>query len=288
MNINSAIETLVSKGIVTEPVSVNKLSGGTTSEVWFVSDAHQRKYAIKFNEREVLEYETQFLKTYEETNWFPKVTYLDGNFDFLVYTFIEGETDHLLFRESLLDKIISLVRTYKIVDIPGYGWIDSPRDWAGFLQGRVDESKERIEEMALVVENQLVKACLKEISTHSFNKYLLHGDFGVHNFISKNGELVGVIDPTPVVGDRIYDVLYAVCSSPDFLNAITMDDLYKSLSSLGYKRKIIFCYLVVILYVRIGTCLKYHKEDFEAYLKLFNKLIESEIETNDSYYKRRN
>nr|WP_239587430.1 phosphotransferase [Bacillus pakistanensis] len=42
--------------------------------------------------------------------------------------------------------------------------------------------------------------------------FLLHGDCGVHNFVFKGGSLSGVIDPTPVLGEPLYDLLYAFCS----------------------------------------------------------------------------
>jgi len=53
--------------------------------------------------------------------------------------------------------------------------------------------------------------------------FLLHGDCGVHNFIFNDNQLSGVIDPSPITGDPLYDFIYAFCSSPDELSKETID-----------------------------------------------------------------
>jgi Ser/Thr protein kinase RdoA (MazF antagonist) len=53
-------------------------------------------------------------------------------------------------------------------------------------------------------------------------RFLLHGDCGVHNFVFDQNTIVGVIDPSPIVGPVLYDFLYAFCSSPDNLNLETL------------------------------------------------------------------
>ncbi len=96
----------------------------------------------------------------------------------------------------------------------------------------------------------------------------MHGDCGVHNFIFNDGELFGVIDPIPVIGDPIYDLIYAFCSSPDDLTKETIDSAVSQLM-IKKEKNIPFLYEEVIigLYLRLGTCIKHHPHDFEEYLK---------------------
>ena len=67
-------------------------------------------------------------------------------------------------------------------------------------------------------------------------KYFLHGDTGVHNFVFRQNQLVGVIDPDPMAGPVIYDFTYAFCSSPDDLDMETLLDSFALLKNVrdGY------------------------------------------------------
>lgn len=97
--------------------------------------------------------------------------------------------------------------------------------------------------------------------------FLLHGDCGVHNFIFDGGRLKGVIDPTPVIGDPLYDVIYAFCSSPDEL---TIETFYSILDQIRFEREAsvtrIYEKVLIGLYLRIGTAIKHHPSDLDSYL----------------------
>lgn len=43
-----------------------------------------------------------------------------------------------------------------------------------------------------------------------------------HNFVYKGNKLNGIIDPSPLIGPKIYDFTYAFCSSSDNLNLRTL------------------------------------------------------------------
>ncbi len=66
-----------------------------------------------------------------------------------------------------------------------------------------------------------VKSLVDNISNVE-SKYLLHGDTGVHNFVFHESQLVGVIDPSPMIVPLLYDFTYAFCSSPDDLKVDTL------------------------------------------------------------------
>ena len=103
-----------------------------------------------------------------------------------------------------------------------------------------------------------------------FDKKLLHGDFGTHNFIENNGKFVGIIDPQAIIGDPLYDILFALCSNVSLLNTYTLDELYLIINEPKEKIKSL---LIVVLYSRISRALKYHPNDIPAYLEYFNLIV---------------
>jgi thiamine kinase-like enzyme len=150
----------------------------------------------------------------------------------------------------------------------GWGWADQPVDtWQNFLMDEIIETKKILDSRLDIEEYNFVYNLIKK-TTRVRKSYLLHGDCGVHNFIFNDGELFGVIDPTPVIGDPIYDLIYAFCSSPDDLTRETIDSAVSHLM-IKKEKNIPFLYEEVIigLYLRLGTCIKHHPHDFEEYLK---------------------
>lgn len=101
------------------------------------------------------------------------------------------------------------------------------------------------------------------------DKKLIHGDFGTHNFIKVNGKFAGVIDPMPVLGDSLYDTLFAIVSNASVVKNISLDKIYSLLSEPHQKIKAM---LIVVLYCRIARCLKYHKHDINIYMDFWNRL----------------
>jgi aminoglycoside phosphotransferase (APT) family kinase protein len=103
-------------------------------------------------------------------------------------------------------------------------------------------------------------------TTEPQRAYLLHGDTGVHNFVFHDRALVGVIDPSPVIGPILYDFLYAFCSSPDDLSAETLLGAYRLLRNKPVDERRLIEEAAVQLYCRIGICLMHHPQDRDAYL----------------------
>ena len=93
----------------------------------------------------------------------------------------------------------------------------------------------------------------------------------MHNFIQKEGKLVGVIDPQTVLGDSLYDILFAIVSNVDILQSVTLEDIYNLIEEDNEK---IYAMLVIVLYSRISRCLKYHKQDINVYMDFYNNLQE--------------
>jgi streptomycin 6-kinase len=113
-----------------------------------------------------------------------------------------------------------------------------------------------------------VKSFVGNVSNgEEYERFLLHGDCGVHNFVFDQNALTGVIDPSPIVGPVIYDFIYAFCSSPDDLKLETLIPAFILLNHQTMERSRLIEEVIIQLYCRIGTCLKYHPEDLADYLK---------------------
>lgn len=98
----------------------------------------------------------------------------------------------------------------------------------------------------------------------SFQSY---GDTGVHNFVYNNETLIGVIDPSPMVGPIVYDFLYAFCSSPDDINP---DTLFAAADLLEYgniERTRLIEEALIQLYCRIGLSVRHHPNDLKEYIQ---------------------
>ena len=80
-----------------------------------------------------------------------------------------------------------------------------------------------------------------------------------------------MIDPTPVLGEHLYDLIYASCSSPDNLTRETIDSAVSHLVFRGKKSgQILYEEVLIGLYLRLATCIRHHPNDLEDYLKAWN------------------
>jgi fructosamine-3-kinase len=97
--------------------------------------------------------------------------------------------------------------------------------------------------------------------------FLLHGDLSVHNFVWSEGHLTGVIDPAPVFGEPLYDLIYAFCSSPEDITVEVIESAASHLSNNGKKSThILYEEVLIGLYLRLASCVKHHSQDLDDYL----------------------
>ncbi|WP_282942628.1 hypothetical protein [Paenibacillus sp. RC67] len=101
-------------------------------------------------------------------------------------------------------------------------------------------------------------------------RYLLHGDTGIHNFVFNEHSLVGVIDPSPMIGPVLYDFTYAFCSSPDDLDQETLFSTFSFLNHEPLERSSLIEEVLFQLYCRIGICIQHHPHDLQSYLKAWD------------------
>ncbi|MEH7443880.1 phosphotransferase [Bacillus sp. JJ1122] len=264
MKIESIILELKNLKIIQDGWDYKKLSGGTTSELYLI----QSRYVIKKNEPQVLKAEAVFLKEYSEIQLLPTLIYDEPQNNYIVYSYIKGESIYKrkYKRELLIELVQNIFNHYTIVETEGdWGWADEPSSsWKHFLLQRARGATTILKDFLSEEDHELIYTLINKKESDTINQpYLLHGDCGVHNLLFEESKLTGVIDPTPVIGPRLYDLIYAFCSSPDDLNIETIE---AAANTLLEDTKNLYEDVVIGLYLRIATCIKHHPEDFDDYL----------------------
>ena len=124
--------------------------------------------------------------------------------------------------------------------------------------------------MDLSIVNQITELLTKDLTSFHFEPRLLHGDLGIYNILVNNSnKLVGIIDPYPIVGDSLYDLLFFVVSSENLISSFRLDVLETITKA---PRKKIILLLLPILLNRIARQLK-NKKDATNFLDLFYHLL---------------
>jgi hypothetical protein len=235
--------------------------GATDSVVLSIND----KYLIKTVDENTLKVQEEFLNEYK-SDFFQKIIYVNKELLYICYEFIEGEkfNKSKVSVDKLIKDLYTITSNYSLYDYDGYGYLfsDYGKTWRQFLEDEVIYSKQEIEDINI---DKVMKA-LDIIQKYPVKQYLIHGDFGTHNFLFNNDELK-VIDPMGVVGDYLYDFYFSILSnSKIFLNV----DINKVLEffnrDIEYKRAL----FLVVLYIRMSRAHHYDIDNFEKYLKLYN------------------
>lgn len=268
MDISVIAAQLVKEKVISYyPNSIKVLNGGTTSTVYLLDE----EYVVKLNEAEVIREEANFLSFYEGNKLFSKFLYKEPFHTYIVYSFLEGSTSceqgHK--RSTLRTLVKEVINKYEIVsDLDVWGWKESPvQSWHEFLTTNVMEAHENVKRYISEEEYRTVLKLANSPSrgTGINQPFLLHGDLGFHNFIFQGNELHGVIDPLPVLGDPIYDLIYAFCSTTE---DVTKETIHYAMKQCVFHKKESDLYeeIVIGLYLRIDTCLRHHPKDLEDYL----------------------
>lgn len=274
MDIRNIIDELLNNNIIeSKPTEHYRLIGGTVSDLYLLL-VSGREYVVKANTQQVIQEEAEFLKIYEHICLFPKLLYIEPTYKYIMYSFIEGSTDYpnehkKKWLQTLVTKVLNKYQS--VSETAGWGWADQPVDsWKNFQLNELAFAKEVIGSHLSTEDHAFVNHLASNSQLKS-KQSLLHGDCGVHNFIFDRGELTGVIDPTPVIGDPVYDLVYAFCSSVDDLTRETIESAAMSLGNFEQMpSSILYEQVVIALYIRLETCLIHHPEDLEAYLNAWN------------------
>ena len=265
------------EALINDFLKMNKISyeyhkyftDGASSKVVLINN----KYLLKQNNVETLKAEITFLNSiHKNTNissFFQKIVYIDPEYKYVVYEFIEGNIiKNPTNIKDIVEKLLLITSNYSEYKKDKFGYLgEEVSSWSKFLEDEVQNSSENIK--AYISDNSMVFDAITILKDYTFTKKLLHGDFGTHNFVEKDGLFVGVIDPMPVIGDSLYDLLFAICSNTKILTHFTLNDI---LCLTGESTKKVKALFAVVLYSRISRCLKYHPKDINIYMEYWNKL----------------
>ncbi|WLD92556.1 phosphotransferase [Alkalihalobacillus sp. AL-G] len=273
------IDDLVKNQILPDSISHwNELKGGTESTVGVIgTNAEPNMYILKSNNPQRIAEEVRFYQTYKLLQLLPNIQFVDPAYRFFIYDYVPGETNYCSGSKQALmyDLITHFVQHYVQPEcLEEYEWVEDPK--------HVDEdlsySKSVIGSYLKDEDHLLVK------DTHLYRRkrlkneqlYVLHGDFGVHNFLFDQRKLTGIIDPIPVVGRKMYDILYAFCSSPDDLEFSILLNIVEQLKGTSFHENEIAEDMILALYFRVATCIKHHPNDLKQYLhawKVWKQLL---------------
>ncbi len=250
-------------------LSINTLKyfrDGTDSRIILLNE----KYIVKQNQPTLLKSEAVFSETYKENKKLQRVVLADENYRYIVYEFMPGDVMHVVDNvEDLLFSIKKLTDSFVTYTGDEFGYIYDPSpSWIEFLKSRVHEASLTLPDSFDFLPQ--VYDSITVLENYTFDKKLIHGDFGTHNFIKKHGDFVGAIDPIPMVGDPLYDFIFACLSNLDIVKHLSLEKLVNITNEPEEKVKAL---LVVLLFCRMSTCLRHHKEDFDSYVDFWYKII---------------
>lgn len=238
---------------------------GVSSRVLLLNNTYLIKQSTPF----AIKAEIQFLSLNPSPKM-QKIIYYDPSYRFAVYEFIHGDimktVDDI---DDFLYNVLNITKNYKTFNHYGFGYLyEEEKSWENFLLSEIEHSYPTL--VSYIPDKSMVKEQINIISNYKFSKKLIHGDFGTHNFIKVNGKFAGVIDPMPIIGDSLYDTLFAIVSNASVISKINLPTIYNMISEPYDKIKSM---LIVVLYSRIARCLKYHKQDIDIYMHFWNTLI---------------
>lgn len=279
--INEFVDILINKGlIINDGLELKELKSGTTNCVLYTLIAKNiPSYVIKIDNPKIITSTQDFLLAYNDVKLLPDVLYTDDKKEFIAYSYISGETHYN--RGSKLEWMTILINElfnkYKKVDKDiSWGRVNGihRNSWADFNQSSLESAQKNIGDFITSKDHKRVEFLVEKLNAYhnQEEKYYLHGDTGIHNFVYLDNQLKGVIDPSPLIGPKVYDFTYAFCSSPDSLNLSTLFSSFSLWSSdASFTKERLLDEVLFQLYTRIGVCIKVHPHDLSDYMKAWKE-----------------
>ncbi|WP_289374880.1 phosphotransferase [Paenibacillus silvae] len=259
-----------------EIVEAEMMSGTTAGRVFRLRARSGEQYILKWDDSEQIHIARQFLETYSDVRLLPSLLFAGSDSTYFVYSYMQGETHYNRGPKKIwLTRLVKeLFNTYvRVADTASWGRMELPRrTWREFNQISIEEARENLGDVLGAEDYNLVQILVNRLFQKDEDaRFLLHGDTGVHNFVFEQKELIGVIDPSPMVGPVLYDFLYAFCSSPDDLDPAMLWDVFKLLEHVDMNQFRLLEEAMVHLYCRIGLSNKHHPQDLPEYLRAWNE-----------------
>lgn len=240
--------------------NIHYYTEGATESIVFSID---NKYLIKTMNQSELQVQIDFLNKYN--NCFQKIIYYNKELLYICYEYIDGIKiyDYSNYdKKDIINQLYSITSKYEVIDYNGYGYyLEDNKTWYQFLYDEVIYSKSKMPN----IDMHIVYDSLSIINEFNVDKYLIHGDFGVHNFLFNDNKFI-VIDPMGVVGDPLYDFYFAILSNYSLFNDIDFDYILQYFNKdLRYKKAL----FIIVYYIRMSRAYVYDKENYNNYYNMF-------------------
>ena len=247
----------------------NKLNIDIKSEdIYFFNDGASDSLVFKIREKyliktlDEIEFKTfiEFFNYYKNDR-FQKIVCYDKDLLYMCFEYIEGN----LFRKSkignpkdIVKELANIVSIYREYNNEKYGYLyEESRSWDSFLFNESYKEKNKD-----IINYYKLFESLEIIKKYKCPKYLIHGDFGTHNFIMNNGT-IKVIDPMPVVGDYLYDFYYAIFTDTLIFKDLDIDYILSFFDrDYEYKKAL----MTICFFIRMNRAIKYDPDKVEIYI----------------------
>ena len=224
------------------------------------------KYLVKITDLNTVRTQVEFFRQNHDAAFQNLVCYSEELL-YLCFDFIDGVhyPDSDMDAEDAVVQLSRIVANYPKYPHGGYGFLNEEHiSWRAFLLDEIEYARRNIGEIS----TEKVMEALEIAGKYNPEQYLVHGDFGAHNFLVENG-ILRVIDPMPMVGDYLYDFYFALLSSVKIFGELGEDLIYRYFDErdLGYRRAL----TAIALYVRMSRAALYDRDNFQAYIDLYER-----------------
>lgn len=261
---------------------VDILAGGSDGRTYLLQTLEQTKYIFKTDIPQLITVQCDYYKKYKHLPYLPKLIYESPQKDEIIISFLLQNKNLDYDKYQILTELINnYISKFKTIESDMFGFK------SGFIVGRtfseflIAQTKESYGYITDVFNSDDLKMTINLIrSTYSHKnyeqKYLLHGDLGFHNLYYTKNSITGIIDPDPIIGHPLYDLVFAYCSTPKEITLFRFKQLLILLSQ-TYKIDLNFSreYLLIGLFKRISSCRKHHPKDLPEYLQLWKAIIKA-------------
>jgi hypothetical protein len=247
---------------------------------------------VKIDDPGALSAVIRYHEAYRGAPLIPALRHADPESRFVAYDWVAGElgrglepqpdkpTTLLAIAEGLLSRYVPAPsdnpgRLHAPWMPPDFSWRSWQRFLGGVLYGRHDQVHAHLPSDAAA----LVKDLAASPDRHGDGPlYLMHGDCGAHNFVFRDGSLVAVIDPAPMVGQPIFELAFAFASWPADLTLDAIVPAAEALERAGRwhpppraRRRVLIEEVLIAMYSRVGTFVVNRPGDVPAYLDAWTR-----------------
>ena len=200
-------------------------------------------------------------------SYLPNILLFDICNHFLVYSYISGTPVNCV-DKNIITSLANL--KYSSISTHKYGYLISPfKTWISFIIEQLQSDRLILNSIIdSTFLNKISYLLYNKLTNFSFETKLIHGDLGIYNIILDNQKLVGIIDPFPLIGDPLYDILFFCVSSEKLVTYINLNFL-SSITHCSIEKIILL--LFPILINRIARQKK-NNQNYTVYLEFLYKL----------------